>query len=162
MTKTLHNVARVARARVARAPSPAALLATQRKSPRTERGLSESFRTLAYFTLAKMITRVYSANDSISARPRISDNWMPGRAAGLRARPSAAAAVALACPRPHTAEAMAIAKPEVIATQLVPAGAAPWAKTGTARHMKASAMKTRLRVLRIGVSPCCRLPSGGG
>ena len=51
---------------------------------------------LLYFTLAKMITRVYRAKDSISARPRISESWMPGRAAGFRARDSVAAAVARA------------------------------------------------------------------
>src|SRR5512146_2207985 len=77
---------------------------------------------------------------------------MPGRAAGLRARPSAAAAVAFAWPRPQTAEAIAIAKPEVMATQLVAEAAAPpWAKTGTAKHIMAIAIKTKLSVLRIVV-----------
>jgi hypothetical protein len=67
---------------------------------------------------------------------------MPGRAAGLRANPSAAAAVALACARPHTAEAIAMENPAEIATQFTPpAGAAPWAKTGMAKNKKANAMK---------------------
>src|SRR5512142_3320689 len=80
---------------------------------------------------------------------------MPGRAAGLRASASAEAAVAFACPRPQTALAMAIAKPEVIATQLGPAAAAgsPCASTGTAKHITASIRKTKLMVFRICVAP---------
>src|SRR5215831_8416960 len=75
---------------------------------------------------------------------------MPGRAPGLRASDSVAEAVALPCPSAHRPDAMAIAKPEVIATQLVPAAASPpWANTGMAKHMKAITMNTMLSVLRI-------------
>src|SRR5512140_1926884 len=74
---------------------------------------------------------------------------MPGRAPGLRASDSVAEAVALACPSPQRPEAIAMAKPEVMATQLVPEAGSPWANTGTATHMKARAMNTKLIVLRI-------------
>jgi hypothetical protein len=50
----------------------------------------------------------------------------------LRAKPSAAAAVAFACANPQTADAIAMEKPEVIATQFVPEPAPPCAKAGTA------------------------------
>jgi len=46
------------------------------------------------FTLAKMIAKVYSAIDSINTSAKIRANWMPGRAPGLRAKPSQAATVA--------------------------------------------------------------------
>jgi hypothetical protein len=70
---------------------------------------------------------------------------MPGRAAGLRARPSAAAAVAFACANPQTADAIAMENPAVIATQLVPPVAAPpCANTGTAKATNDNAINTLL------------------
>src|SRR2546427_6919785 len=48
-------------------------------------------------TLAKIMANVYSAIDSISTSARMSRNWIPGRAPGLRPKPSHAAAVARAC-----------------------------------------------------------------
>jgi hypothetical protein len=58
----------------------------------------------------------------------------------LRAKPSAAAAVALACANPQTADAIAIENPAVIATQLVGSAAPPWANAGIAKHIADSAM----------------------
>src|SRR5262245_26878624 len=55
----------------------------------------------AYVTLAKMITSVYSASDSISTRPSSSANRIAAEAPGLRAIASADAATALACASPH-------------------------------------------------------------
>src|SRR5437588_4731215 len=75
-------------------------------------------------------------------------SWMPGRAEGLRARPSAAAAVALACAIPQTAEAIAMAKPEVMATQLTVEAWPACANAGTARHSADGIMNTLLS-LRI-------------
>src|SRR6516225_8182940 len=73
---------------------------------------------------------------------------MPGRAAGLRASPSAAAAVALAWARPQTAEAIAMANPEVMATQLTVDTSPPWANAGIARH-RADRVMNRQLSLRI-------------
>src|SRR5579864_3480719 len=75
---------------------------------------------------------------------------MPGRAAGLRAKPSAAAAVALPCASAQMPEANAMENPAAIATQLTPLAAAspPCANTGTAKHKSDSAMN-RLLNLRI-------------
>jgi hypothetical protein len=47
-------------------------IAAQIKSPGSDRAGAFAFLEMFYFTLAKMITSVYSANDSIRARPRIS------------------------------------------------------------------------------------------
>src|SRR5581483_2843858 len=85
-------------------------------------------------TFTKIITSVYRASDSISTRPSSSANRIAAAAPGFRAMPSAAAATALACARPHTAEAMAIEKPEVIATQFVPPPAGPCANIGLAKN----------------------------
>src|SRR6202521_3791136 len=74
---------------------------------------------------------------------------MPGRAAGLRAKPSAAAAVALPCARAQIPEANAMENPAAIATQLTPPAASPpCAKAGTAKHNSDSTMN-RLLSLRI-------------
>src|SRR5580704_9357121 len=74
---------------------------------------------------------------------------MPGRAAGLRAKPSAAAAVALPCARAQMPEAKAMENPAAIATQLTPPAASPpCANTGTAKHNNDSTMN-RLLNLRI-------------
>src|SRR5580700_9171796 len=84
---------------------------------------------------------------------------MPARAAGLRARPSAAAAVALAWAKPQTAEAIAMENPAVMATQLTALAASPpCAKTGTARNIQASAMNRQLslRIVFLLVSMNCR------
>src|SRR6516164_1816113 len=102
-----------------------------------------------------MMANVYSAIDSISTKARMSANWMPGRAPGLRARPSQAAAVALDCAYPHAAEAMAMAKPEVMATHLAfeiapPAG--PWANAGTLNSKAAKAINNSVTV-RFTFSP---------
>src|SRR5882672_6274836 len=70
-----------------------------------------------YFTLVKMMTSVQSASDSISTRPNNRAKRMAAAAPGLRPIPSAAAAVALACANPQPAEATAIEKPAVMATQ---------------------------------------------
>src|ERR1017187_3013373 len=55
----------------------------------------------AYFTKRKMMTKVYSAIDSMNARPRIRKRKIPGRAPGLRPSASAAEAAALPWPIPH-------------------------------------------------------------
>src|SRR5580693_1933139 len=75
---------------------------------------------------------------------------MPGRAAGLRAKPSAAAAVALPCARAQMSEANAMENPAAIATQFTPPAAAspPCANTGTAKHNSDRTMN-RLLSLRI-------------
>ena len=57
----------------------------------------------------------------MNTKPKMRANWMCGRAPGLRARPSHAAAATFDCENPQTAAAIAIAKPEVMATQLVAA-----------------------------------------
>jgi hypothetical protein len=59
---------------------------------------------------------------------------IPGRAAGLRPSESQADPATLACPSAANPAASAIAKPEVSATQFVPATApvAPCANAGTA------------------------------
>src|SRR5579884_998732 len=88
-------------------------------------------------TLTKIITSVYSASDSINANPRIKAKRMAAAAAGLRAMPSAAAAVARACPSPHRPEAIAMAKPAVITTHWCEASAGgPWANTGAAQQSR--------------------------
>src|ERR1700746_1567609 len=58
---------------------------------------------------------------------------MPGRAAGLRAKDSGEAQTALPWPKPHTAEAIAMENPAVMAIQLVSL-APPCAKAGMAKH----------------------------
>src|ERR1700680_4219329 len=74
---------------------------------------------------------------------------MPGRAAGLRAKPSAAAAVALPCARAQMPEANAMENPAAIATQLTPPAASPpCANTGTAKHSNDNTIN-RLLNLRI-------------
>ncbi len=76
---------------------------------------------------------------------------MPVRAAGLR--PSASQAADAARPWPCAANpaAMAIAKPEVIATQLVePAAPAPvWANAGTARTENMIITNNNITIFRI-------------
>jgi hypothetical protein len=48
-----------------------------------------------------------------------------------------------------------MAKPEVMATQLVAAAAAgsPWAYTGMAKHINAMTRNIHIIVLRIGIAP---------
>src|ERR1700737_4821904 len=98
---------------------------------------------------------------------------MPGRAAGFRASDSVAEAVAFACPSPQTAEAMAMAKPEVIATQLVPPVVPPWAYRGAARNIAVSAINRELNfrivILLLSIaasrwltSSSCRRPHACG
>src|ERR1700722_12254291 len=82
---------------------------------------------------------------------------MPGRAAGLRASPSAAAAVALPCARAQIPEANAIENPAAIATQLTdPLDAPPCAKGGTADDSADSTMNSLLNVrivfLLVGIT----------
>src|SRR6516165_1285944 len=120
-----------------------------------------------------MMANVYSAIDSIKTSARMRANWMAGRAPGLRARPSQAAAVALDCAYPQPAEAIAIAKPEVMATQLVvepapPAG--PWPNAGTANSRVAKPIRNSMILCFTspphGLSPERRryngIPTGGG
>jgi len=64
------------------------------------------------------MAKTYSASDSISTRARMSENRIAGAAPGLRARPSQAAEQALAWAMPQKAEAIAIAKPEVMAIHI--------------------------------------------
>src|ERR1700722_15727700 len=104
----------------------------------------------------------------------MSANWMPGRAAGLRARDSVAAATALPWAKPQTAEAIAIENPAVMAIQCVsPVPAPTCAKAGMAKHRADNVMNRRLN-LRIFyfllVSNCrqwvvdaipCRRPHAG-
>src|ERR1700681_838774 len=94
-------------------------------------------------TLAKMITRVYSARDSISTRPSSRANRIAGDAPGLRAIASADEATALAWASPHSPDAMAMEKRDVIATHFPPssAPAVVWANIGLAKTNKASASK---------------------
>src|SRR3954464_1822362 len=84
-----------------------------------------SHATGAYapLTFAKMITRVYNARDSMSTSPSSKANRMAADAPGLRAMASAEAATALACARPQRPEAMAMAKPDVMATHLLTSSA---------------------------------------
>src|SRR5215831_6574335 len=96
-----------------------------------------------------MIANVYRASDSISTRPRISANWIPGRAAGLRASDSVAEATALPWASPQTAEAIAMENPAVMATQLVSAVPPPCAKAGMAKQRAERAMKIRLSVRMV-------------
>src|ERR1700704_223269 len=77
---------------------------------------------------------------------------MPGRAAGLRAKASAAAAVAFPWASPQMADAMAMENPAAIATQFTAFAASPWANAGTAKHNPDITMNKLLN-LRIGVSP---------
>src|SRR5207253_5985447 len=86
---------------------------------------SKRHRYLGIVTLAKIMANVYSAIDSISTKARMSRNWIPGRAPGLRPKPSHAAAVALACAYPQPADAIAMANPEVMAIHLMVSGVAP-------------------------------------
>src|SRR5271166_2567500 len=75
---------------------------------------------------------------------------MPGRAAGLRARLSAAEAVALPCARAQMPEAKAMENPAAIATQLTPpAAASPCASAGTANDSMESAMNNLLSLLIV-------------
>src|SRR5579862_4243548 len=71
---------------------------------------------------------------------------MPGRAAGLRASPSAAAAVALPCARAQMPDAKAIENPAAIATQLTSLDAPPCANAGTANESADSTMNSLLNV----------------
>src|SRR5688572_12040827 len=84
------------------------------------------------------------ARDSISARPSSSAKRIAGAAPGLRARPSHAADMAFPCARPQTDDAIAIAKPDVIATQLTLEGAVVLvcAKTGVANSRTANVSRT--------------------
>src|SRR5271154_526513 len=77
---------------------------------------------------------------------------MPGRAAGLRARLSAAAAVALPCAKAQMPDAKAMENPAAMATQLTPLSAPPCAKAGTANESTDSTINNLLSLL-IGVSP---------
>jgi hypothetical protein len=61
--------------------------------------------------------------------------------------------VALAWPRPQTADAIAMANPAVIATQLVPAAAPPCANAGTAKHMADIAINKQLSLRSMVFSP---------
>ena len=65
------------------------------------------------------MAKVYSAIDSIRTKAKISMFVIAPAAPGLRAMPSEAAVEALACAIAQAAEAMAIAKPEVMATHCV-------------------------------------------
>src|SRR5947209_13625990 len=71
---------------------------------------------------------------------------MPGRAAGLRAMASAAAAVAFPWARPQTAEAMAMEKPPAMATQLTAELPPPCANAGMAKHRADSTINSLLRL----------------
>src|SRR5271163_3830487 len=108
----------------------------KRKAPAMPRGLfyNRANLLLAYATFTKIITSVNSTSDSINASPRISATMMPGRAAGLRPSESQAAPATFPWPSAASPAARAIAKPEVSATQLVPATApaVPCANAGTA------------------------------
>src|SRR5713226_9500730 len=73
---------------------------------------------------------------------------MPGRAAGLRAKDSVAAATALPCARPHTAEAIAMENPAVMAIQLVSL-APPCAKAGMAKHRVDRVMNRYFKVRMV-------------
>src|ERR1019366_5319093 len=71
----------------------------------------------AYFgTKRKMMTKVYSASDSMNARPRIRKRKIPGRAPGLRASASAEEAAALPWPIPQRPDAIAMPSPAASGT----------------------------------------------
>jgi hypothetical protein len=76
-----------------------------------------------YLTFRKMMAKVYSAIDSISTSARMSAKRIAAVAPGLRARPSAEAAVAFAWAKPQPADAMAMLNPAEIATQFTTPGA---------------------------------------
>src|ERR1035441_4508825 len=88
---------------------------------------------------------------------------MPARAAGLR--PSASHAEDAARPWPCAANpaAIAMAKPEVIATQFVPPAAPPLvcANAGTAKIRHSNINKTNIIIFRICSSPYELPPVGG-
>src|SRR5208283_3972554 len=75
---------------------------------------------------------------------------MAGRAAGLRAMASQAAAPTLPCPRPAKPAAMAMPKPAAIGTRLTGAGAVPpCAYAGMVIIMMASSAKITIVSFRI-------------
>src|SRR5260370_31666892 len=101
---------------------------------------------LAYapsFTLTMMMANVYRARDSIRISPSSRANRIAAVAPGLRAMASAEEATALACARPHSPEAMAVEKPDVMATHLLTSSAplASAAKIGLAKNNSASATR---------------------
>jgi hypothetical protein len=79
-------------------------------------------------------TIVNSTSDSMKASPIMRKTMIPGRAAGLRAIASHAAAAALPCPNPASPAANAIAIAAASGTQLVPPPVPlePCANAGTA------------------------------
>src|ERR1700739_2478272 len=84
---------------------------------------------------------------------------IPAAAPGLRASPSHADEVARACAMPQNAEAIAMAKPDVMATQLVGSaapGAPPWANAAGARNATASKANKITENFFIRVSPSLR------
>src|SRR5579871_2448731 len=81
------------------------------------RALEPKRRRTYFADVKKMITNVYNASDSISAKPRIRAKRIASLAPGLRAMPSQAAAVALACANPQTAEAIAMENPAAMKPQ---------------------------------------------
>jgi hypothetical protein len=74
---------------------------------------------------------------------------MPGRAAGLRARLSAAEAVALPCAKAQMPEAKAMENPAAIATQLTPLSPPPCAKAGTAKDSTDNTINNLLSLLIV-------------
>src|SRR5258708_5838666 len=77
---------------------------------------------------------------------------MPGRAAGLRARLSAAAAGGLPCGRAQNAGANPLEKPAAVAAPVTAPGGLARAEGGTANERKESTMNNLLSLL-ICVAP---------
>src|SRR5579883_1097837 len=74
---------------------------------------------------------------------------MPARAPGLRARASAAPAVALPCPSAQRPEAMAMENPAAIGTTSNPPVVPPCAKSGVANDITDSAINKYFKVLKV-------------
>jgi len=117
-----------------------------------------------YFTLTRMMNSVYRAIDSIRTSAKINMFRIAPLAPGFRAIPSNAEAEDLAWAMPQKADAMAMAKPEVIATQLAGdtgAGTSA-ANTDGARRTRASTVKTITENFLMRFLLSLKVPLGGG
>src|SRR5207249_1063994 len=113
-------------------------------------------------TLAKIMTRVYNARDSISTSPSSKANRIAADAPGLRAMASAEEATALACASPQRPEAMAMAKPDVMATHLLTSSAPLISAPNIGLAHASSASRTKNSFGFIVCYSSYEFASGGG
>src|SRR5205823_14601375 len=107
-----------------------------------------------------MMANVYRARDSIRISPSSRANRIAAEAPGLRAIASAEEATALACARPHSPEAIAMEKPDVMATHFLTSSAPDvWAKIGLAKTNSASSRNSFVFIVMLLLYDS---PSGGG